>query len=419
MFRKLSKAASRLPTSAGVSSRQHLSSVRKFSFNSAARQCYSHRNKPCLVLAPHCTYHNRQLSVLSTKIGLLQQSRPSSFKTFHDGQTQAINFSKHYRLLWARHTARDFSSQSKLSEDVEAKLDVEDLLENINKKIIFVNDDIVAINKPYGLSVFGSSPPSVNSDKPATTFVGMLSHLKDKLNCSYLDVGLSLKSFYSGLVILCKNKNSKKQMEKVLAGAQAQKIQFKTYLVITVGVPQCSHGVDLTANIAREHLHNREMSTVSDKYIHTAAKEGTMMQTHFNVQPLAVNSSVGAALVQVTINKDKWEAVEVIMSHYLSPVLGDHIYSRRTQLIRGIPFAASAHASLPGPQILPQTIVEALQSREDCVEKDLPLFVHCHKVVLNKFPTKSSPPLIITAPPQEEFLTTLKCLGLYQEGMFP
>lgn len=39
------------------------------------------------------------------------------------------------------------------------------------------------------------------------------------------------------------------------------------------------------------------------------------------------------------------------MSHYLSPVLGDHIYSRRTQLIRGTPFVVSAHASFPGPQV--------------------------------------------------------------------
>lgn len=69
-------------------------------------------------------------------------------------------------------------------------------------------------------------------------------------------------------------------------------------------------------------------------------------------------------------------------------------------------------------QILPPKIVELLQSKVDCVEKDLPLFVHCHKVVLNRFPTRSSPPMIITAPPHEEFLRTLQCLGLYRDGMF-
>ncbi|BFZ10960.1 hypothetical protein BsWGS_13999 [Bradybaena similaris] len=332
---------------------------------------------------------------------------------FNVCQTQVSHVSK----LSACSTIRRFSSQSKVHEETKQS-DVKDVLEDIHKNIIFMNDDIVAINKPSGLSVFGSSPPSVNSDRPATTFAGALPKLKEKLNCPELDIGLSLKSFYSGIVILCKNKKSKKQVENILAGAQAQKVQFKTYLAITVGVPQCSHGIDMTANIKREHLHNREMSTISDTYIHSSAKEGTMIQTYFNVQPLVVNSSAGAALVQVTINKDKWEAVEVIMSHYLSPVLGDHIYSHRTQLVRGIPFMASAHASFPGPQRLPQKIVELLQSKVDCVEKDLPLFVHCHKVVLNRFPTRSSPPMIITAPPHEEFLTTLQCLGLYQDGMF-
>lgn len=39
----------------------------------------------------------------------------------------------------------------------------------------------------------GASKPSVNSDRQATTFVGCLPKLKEKLNCPELDIGLSLK----------------------------------------------------------------------------------------------------------------------------------------------------------------------------------------------------------------------------------
>uniref|UniRef100_A0A0B6ZDU6 Pseudouridine synthase RsuA/RluA-like domain-containing protein n=1 Tax=Arion vulgaris TaxID=1028688 RepID=A0A0B6ZDU6_9EUPU len=285
-------------------------------------------------------------------------------------------------------------------------------------------DNLVAVNKPYGLSVFGSSTESSEKSGDSKnknnikTLSNILPSLNNKLNCPALSVGLSLKSFYSGIVLLCKHKESAKKLTSFIAECQTQKIQYITYLAITVGMPQCSYEVDLTTNIKRERLHNREMSTVTDIYCHSACKEGKMIKILFNVKPLVVNRSAGAALVQVTINKDKWGAVEVLMSHYLSPVLGDHIYSSRTYMVAEVPFAASAHAAPPAKQKLPSSITELLNSNTDSNDQAEPLFVHRHKLVLNKFPKRSSPPVIITAPPQKEFLTTLQCLGLYKEDMF-
>lgn len=294
--------------------------------------------------------------------------------------------------------------------------------EEILSKVTFSNDKIVAINKPCGISVYGTSHHLTSKAENASnqlkpTILQYLSFLREKFHSPELDVGLSLKSFYSGVMLLCKTKESKKMLEKYIAGAGAQKQPFMSYLVITLGVPACPHNLPLEAYITREFLHNREISTVSTKDIHSARKEGSMMLTNFSVKPLVVSNETSTSLVEVSINKDKWEAVEALMSHYLSPVLGDHIYSSRTYSVMGVPFSASPYSVSPSTQKVPQKTLEALANN---FSKDvpLPLFMHRHKVTLKKVPLKKSPPLIINGAPPEDFLIALKCLGLYDTAIF-
>ncbi|CAL1534533.1 unnamed protein product [Lymnaea stagnalis] len=296
--------------------------------------------------------------------------------------------------------------------------------DDIYSKIIFASDNIVAINKPCGISVYGKRQASTSdvgeeSNKLSSTIHQYLPYLSQKLQCPEIEVGLSLKSFYSGVMLLCKSQETKKKFEKCIACAAAQKEPFMSYLVITLGVPVCPHNVPLEAYISREFLHNRELSTVSPKDIHSARKEGSMILVNFSVKPLVVNKDTATSLVEVSINKDRWEAVEVLMSHYLSPVLGDHIYSSRTYSVMGVPFSASPYSVPPSTQKVPPQILEALaHNGHFSKDEPLPLFMHRYKVTLKRFPVKKSPPLVITGAPQKEYMHALRCLGLYDPSMF-
>ncbi|KAK3762801.1 hypothetical protein RRG08_040496 [Elysia crispata] len=289
----------------------------------------------------------------------------------------------------------------------------EALAEDFYRNIVQMDDDIIALNKPSGLSVYGS--PSQTDLSRSSTIMDILPELTKKLQIPHLEVGLSLKSFYSGLVILCKGPDSKKKLDHALKQSAAQKSQVLSYLVITVGQPSCSLATDLTAYISRNFIHGREMSLIQQKNNNTARKNGSMMLNSFNVQTLQANDDLGVALVEISINKDKWEAVEAVMSYYLSPVLGDTVYSTRTQYVMGVPFRASPHSVLPGRQRIPPALKQALEEFDPSWKQNcglMPLYMHRHKIELNKFPSKASAPLNLTAPPPKHFVSLLKHLDL-------
>ncbi|RUS86222.1 hypothetical protein EGW08_006017 [Elysia chlorotica] len=314
-------------------------------------------------------------------------------------------------LLLARQHSTHYNGRSILANNTEV------LAEDIYKSIVRRDDNIIVLNKPVGLSVYGSTLNNVSSESASINDV--LPELREKLEIPHLEIGLSLKSFYSGLVILCCGPDSKKELEHVLKQSAAQKSQIFSYLVLSVGQPSCSQETDLTAYIMRDFFHGREMSIIQEKN-NSARKTGSMMSAAFNVRTLQANEDLGVALLEVSINRDKWEAVEALMSHYLSPVLGDCVYSTRTQYVMGVPFRASAHSVLPGPQRLPPALNKALEEFDPTWQRNsgsMPLFMHRHKIHLNKFPSKNSPPLNLTAPLPNHFVSLLKHLNLYTNSI--
>ncbi|GFO07403.1 RNA pseudouridylate synthase domain-containing [Plakobranchus ocellatus] len=285
-------------------------------------------------------------------------------------------------------------------------------IEAAYKSIVHSDDDIIALNKPVGVSVHGSRSPS---QAGSSAVIDSLSELSRRLQTPDLEIGLSLKSFYSGLILICKGSKSKGKLDLALKFAASQKLQVLSYLVISVGIPTCPLGTDLSTYIRREFLHNREMSVIQEQNNNTARKSGSMMLASFRVQTLSTNEDLGVSLVEVSINKDKWESVETILSHWLSPVLGDNIYSSRAQYLMGVPFRTSAHTVPPTQQRLPARLQAALEDYDPGLtetSRSMPLCMHRHKISLSRFPRKDSVPLILTAPLPLHFVSLLKHLGL-------
>ncbi|XP_012943098.1 mitochondrial mRNA pseudouridine synthase RPUSD3 [Aplysia californica] len=298
---------------------------------------------------------------------------------------------------------------------------------NISCQVIYEDENVLALNKPQYFSVYGKSnyaeeerkDSKDNADTATESVSQLLPDLAVNFGCSDLEIGLSLKSFYSGVVLLSKTSESKASLDKFLSKAAAQKVLFMSYLAITVGIPQCVYGVPLHSCVARESLHGLEMSVIHEKGSQSARKDGKMMLLPHTVEPLAINSDLGAALVRVTVNKDKWGALEAILSYYLSPVLGDTKYSARTHTVMGAPFPTSPLAAPPGPQRLPAKLQACLTSDLSLSPVDRSrLFLHRHQVNLTQFPRRAAAPLAITATPPSHFLSTLKCLGLFSEKLF-
>ncbi|XP_059152167.1 mitochondrial mRNA pseudouridine synthase RPUSD3-like [Physella acuta] len=313
------------------------------------------------------------------------------------------------------------SIRNKMDKQTKENFDkkVVEVAEELKKCVTFVNRDLLVINKKHGVSVYGKISEHIDSSSKteASSVVECLPYLKKIYNSPELDVGLSIKSFYTGVLLLTRSSDSKTKLAKVLASVATQQIQFMKYLVITVGVPQCPHATPLEAFIKRKYLHARELSIVNSKDVHMARKNGMMIHTNYTVKPLVVNTELGVALVEVSVDKDKWESVEVLMSHHLSPVLGDHVYSRRAYSLMGVTLAANPYSTPPAIQKLPKALEECLRSKGHMTDgKQMPLFMHRHKVTLSKFKRDSS--LVIQAKPDGEFLQVLQSLNLYDPNVF-
>ncbi|KAH9504824.1 hypothetical protein Btru_062038 [Bulinus truncatus] len=288
------------------------------------------------------------------------------------------------------------SKQSHLvSLDDKTPLVTNTTVDLIHKNIIFENDALIAVNKPAGLSVYGTEH-CAHSGNNVHSIQHCLPLLSNRLKCPDLEIGLSLKSYFQGVMLFCKNREYKEKLDKCMTQMIPKKSQFLSVLAVTIGVPTCPHNILVDICLKREYIHNREMSTVTNESSNTLRKKGLMILTNFTVKPLLVNTLLNVALMEISINKDKWDALETLMSHYLSPVLGDEIYSSRVYTLRGTPFASSPYTSKPRPQELPAGVICALKDAGHLLQKNqLPLFLHRHKVTLNKFPTFQSSPLVI------------------------
>jgi len=284
-------------------------------------------------------------------------------------------------------------------------------LHDINLETVFQDENIVAINKPQGVSVNGSVY--------GKSIVDMLPLLANKYGCKDgdLEVGIGVKSFYSGLIVLSKSKKVKEALQKSTRRDAATRNPYLSYLAITNGVPECDNRTKHLQYLERVYLHNTQMSTVIEK-CQNKRKANTACSVNYVVDPLVVNTETGAALVKVLIDKDKWDAVPCMLSHHLSPILGDEIYSRRVSSLIGTRMAVPPHSAPPGPQSLPEEIKIQIKDQELLDGGNRRLMLHRYQMHLTQVPNKHAKPLTLTAKPPLLFIETLKHLGLYKEDLF-
>ncbi|KAI8771703.1 RNA pseudouridylate synthase domain-containing protein 3 [Biomphalaria glabrata] len=339
-----------------------------------------------------------------------------SYHKRHLSKSRRTEINKPIDLLDDTSSQEIYCNHNTKKESLKTSQTADLILQNI----VFENDAIVAVNKPLGISAFGKKSVlnCSNTESNLESIQQCLPLLSERLKCPGLGIGLSLKSYHQGLLLLCKDKKIKTKLDDCLTQMAIERCQFLTYLAVTVGIPTCPPNTPTEIYIQREYLHDREISVVTSQGSVTARKKGLMILSKFTVKPLMVNTDLNVALLEISINKDKWDAVESLLSYYLSPILGDDIYSSRVYTINGIPFASSPYVTKPKLQELPSSVVNVLtESGLLTQEKRLPLFLHRHKVMVNRFPNSKSPPLVITSKPHDYFLQVLQSLGLYNANI--
>lgn len=189
------------------------------------------------------------------------------------------------------------------SDDFNTEIEATEM----NFPILYEDDDIIVINKPYGLVVH----PGAGNEK-VTVVSAVLSHT----NLSPIGApdrpGIvhRLDKETSGIMVLAKNKEAHKNLAEQFASHELE----KEYLAIIQGHIVNKKG-RIQVAIERDPVHRQRMKA-------TAADNGRMAISIFEVEEYLKN----ATLVRVKILTGRTHQIRVHMSFTGHPLLGDTTY---------------------------------------------------------------------------------------------
>ncbi len=180
-------------------------------------------------------------------------------------------------------------------------------------QIIYEDDALLVINKPAGLVVHPA--PGHYTDTLANA---MLAHCGDSLTgiggVDRPGIVHRLDKDTSGLIIVAKTALAHQRLVEAL---QARSVK-RTYLALVWGrvTPPAA---TITGNIARNSQHRQKMAVVQ-----SGGKEAI---THYET----VQRFAAATLLQCQLETGRTHQIRVHLAHKGHPVVGDHVYSRKTR----------------------------------------------------------------------------------------
>ncbi|KAM3877791.1 pseudouridylate synthase RPUSD4, mitochondrial [Diretmus argenteus] len=268
------------------------------------------------------------------------------------------------------------------------------LAKHLHKSVLFKNEDVVVINKPYGVPVQDvSGVTSISSVLPV--LVKMMDGMKSD---SQLHPCLGLDKESTGTLLLAR---SEEVLEHILDVHRNNQVQRK-YWVITVGVPVPSEGVIDIPVIERQVTGPQPhfKMGLSPLYRMNDSGEGITRvrahrQAHCAVTKYRVlDSSSGCSLVELQPLTGVKHQLRVHMALALAcPIIGDHKYSRWDKL---------------APQKLPERVLGKL-GLEQSKTRYLPLHVHARQLT---FPGNRQADISVSCPLPKFFTKTLRRLQL-------
>ena len=252
-----------------------------------------------------------------------------------------------------------------LPVDLEALTKVE-IEEIIKRNVVYNDNDIVAIHKPYGLQMFGESRRSRHSVE------SLLSCLFDTLNVTSTENWPGLMPVHrldkntTGILLCAKTEEMHNKLTNLF---RERKIE-KRYWAILNGTPDPEEAI-IDIPLGEVNLNGRIRQTVRPDYSNSVATNKKIYKgkilpavTEYKV----INTKGNAALVEA---KTKTGIKHQVRAHFglglNTPILGDHKYSHVKDL--GIP--QKIHGD-----ILHRLTVRKSRSR------DLPFCFHAKRVLI-------------------------------------
>ncbi|XP_015915305.2 uncharacterized protein [Parasteatoda tepidariorum] len=252
----------------------------------------------------------------------------------------------------------------------------DEMLELLKENILYTDEDIVVLNKPYNLVIHESS---------TSQELACLSRYLDDL-AKLLDQNASSPKLYTvhridkettGCLLLARNEVSAARLKSLFA----QRKIVKTYWIVTSKVPDPMEGI-IDIPISEGKIESKSRMVLHPKlpdevcYV-SHSKAGKQAITQYSV--IAVSGN--AALVEVKPETGIKHQIRVHFGFGLGcPILGDHKYSHLDKFV---------------PQKLSSDLLQKLQVRQSKV-RHIPLHIHAKHIFIPQYANERN--LFVAAP---------------------
>ncbi|TGZ49337.1 pseudouridylate synthase RPUSD4, mitochondrial [Temnothorax longispinosus] len=282
------------------------------------------------------------------------------------------------------------------------------------KNVIYNEDGIIAINKPYGISMLNSMPKTNRRLQLTHKIVGAvnysvqdtLPYLAKELDVPILIPCLGAEKYMSGVYVFGINDKVCRQIE-IARNRTAGK--YKRYWAVTIRVPNEIKGKYHLAMILKKSTLGDKKPVILTQWSNNEAKRNDVKILNIDYKLLSNSTHNLSSLIEIEASARKWNAVRLFASTMLySPILGDNVHGSRAQEIMGTwlrvdPFSDSCW-DMPKMNRQLLDLLDVTPSKQEII----PTHVHLKNVRL--IIGKEKKDLIIDAPLMDPFDWTCKQL---------
>ncbi|KAL2738702.1 mitochondrial RNA pseudouridine synthase Rpusd4-like [Vespula squamosa] len=284
--------------------------------------------------------------------------------------------------------------------------------------VIYNEDGLVAINKPYGISA--KKPLITNKNYSNTysivpngidyTLDDSLPFLAKELGYTKLILVKTPEKFMSGVTLLAADEKLQDAICTSYKRAIGLQLLNKTYWIVTLRVPNEIRGQEHLC-MSKEFNRSETKSTIviKEKWSRNAEKRRKLKVLNIEFKIISNSTNNLSSFIEIKSSTTKWHALRLFASTRLySPILGDNLYGSRIQNVAG-KWLLSVCSFPEGNNNTTQMNSELLKILQLTKTKQelIPCHIHARSVILPKFKGKC---LTLEAPLISPFDWTCKQL---------
>ncbi|XP_046918279.2 uncharacterized protein LOC124498555 [Dermatophagoides farinae] len=287
----------------------------------------------------------------------------------------------------------------------------DEVLKMLEAQILFNDEDIVALNKPYGIAIHGAFGSTIKNSKISSHRINSKFHhvihlgyflpkLAEHLNCTKLYTVHRLDRDTTGVLLLTKTQEKANQLNQLF---KKQKI-MKKYYCITKNKPDKPEGIiDIPIELGYIKSSSDGVDRKRERMVLCPEPvQGIRLQRNWRTARKAIthykirSDHGNAALIEVTPETGIRHQIRVHLGFGLRcPILGDHKYSNLDSL---------------SPQRLPSDILMALKIRQS-KSRTIPMHLHASLIMIPEL-GKNGQNIFIRAPLPYHFQQNMRSLKL-------